>query len=342
MPEAPHPQPNRFDTELLNSRTNHHVTLLNPESASTTAQMASRGRLGDRVFSGLSRAAGINILIILAGVAAFLIVEGRAGIFGDTEEMSGSDNFVQYVGPLVFGTVYAAFLALLIAAPLGVAVALFISHYAPKRVSQTLGYLVDLLAAIPSVVFGIWGITVLAPILSGNLYPWLNENLDFLPFFSGTISTSGRSMLTAGIVLAVMILPVITAISREVFLQTPRLHEEASLALGATKWEMIRQAVLPYGRSGVISGCMLGLGRALGETMAVAIILSPSDGYFWSVLTNQNSNTIASNVALKFPEAYGLDVNRLIATGLVLFGITFLVNALARRVANAGFSGADG
>ena len=318
------------------------MTLLNPESASVTTQTASRGRLGDRVFSGLSRAAGINILIILAGVAAFLIVEGRAGIFGDTEEMSGSDNFVQYVGPLVFGTVYAAFLALLIAAPLGVAVALFISHYAPKRVSQTLGYLVDLLAAIPSVVFGIWGITVLAPILSGNLYPWLNENLDFLPFFSGTISTSGRSMLTAGIVLAVMILPVITAISREVFLQTPRLHEEASLALGATKWEMIRQAVLPYGRSGVISGCMLGLGRALGETMAVAIILSPSDGYFWSVLTNQNSNTIASNVALKFPEAYGLDVNRLIATGLVLFGITFLVNALARRVANAGFSGADG
>jgi phosphate transport system permease protein len=318
------------------------VTLLNPESASVSTQTASRGRLGDRVFSGLSRAAGINILIILAGVAAFLIVEGRAGIFGDTEEMSGSDNFLQYVGPLVFGTVYAAFLALLIAAPLGVAVALFISHYAPKRVSQTLGYLVDLLAAIPSVVFGIWGITVLAPILSGNLYPWLNENLDFLPFFSGTISTSGRSMLTAGIVLAVMILPVITAISREVFLQTPRLHEEASLALGATKWEMIRQAVLPYGRSGVISGCMLGLGRALGETMAVAIILSPSDGYFWSVLTNQNSNTIASNVALKFPEAYGLDVNRLIATGLVLFGITFLVNALARRVANAGFSGADG
>ena len=318
------------------------MTLLNPESASVTTQTASRGRLGDRVFSGLSRAAGINILIILAGVAAFLIVEGRTGIFGDTEEMSGSDNFLQYVGPLVFGTVYAAFLALLIAAPLGVAVALFISHYAPKRVSQTLGYLVDLLAAIPSVVFGIWGITVLAPILSGNLYPWLNENLDFLPFFSGTISTSGRSMLTAGIVLAVMILPVITAISREVFLQTPRLHEEASLALGATKWEMIRQAVLPYGRSGVISGCMLGLGRALGETMAVAIILSPSDGYFWSVLTNQNSNTIASNVALKFPEAYGLDVNRLIATGLVLFGITFLVNALARRVANAGFSGADG
>ncbi len=307
-----------------------------------TTQTTSPRRLGDKVFLGLSRGAGIMILIILAGVAAFLAIEGRAGIFGDTEEMSGSDSFLEYVGPLVFGTVYAATIALLFAAPLAVAVALYITHYAPRRLATTLGYVVDLLAAIPSVVFGIWGITVLAPLLTGNVYPWLNDNLDFIPFFSGVLSTSGRSMLTAGLVLAAMILPIITAISREVFMQTPRLHEEASLALGATKWEMIRQAVIPYGRSGIISGAMLGLGRALGETMAVAIILSPSDGYFWSVLTNQNSNTIASNVALKFPEAYGLDVNRLIATGLVLFAITFIVNAFARRIANAGFSGADG
>jgi len=310
--------------------------------SSSTITRATVTRRGDRVFSGLSRGAGISILVILAGVATVLFVEGRAGIFGDTEEMSGSDSFLQYVGPLVFGTVFAATLALLFAAPLAVAVALYISHYAPRRLAQTLGYIIDLLAAIPSVVFGIWGITVLAPLLTDNIYPWLNANLDFIPFFSGTVSTSGRSMLTAGLVLAVMILPIVTAISREVFLQTPRLHEEASLALGATRWEMIRQAVIPYGRSGVISGAMLGLGRALGETMAVAIILSPSDGYFWSVLTNQNSNTIASNIALKFPEAYGLDVNRLIATGLVLFAITFVVNALARRIANAGFSGADG
>ncbi|MEK9839322.1 MAG: ABC transporter permease subunit, partial [Ilumatobacter sp.] len=225
-----------------------------------TAPTSSRGRFGDRIFAGLSKAAGVNILIILAGVATFLVVEGRAGIFGDTEEMSGSDSFLGYVGPLVFGTVYAASIALLIAAPLGVAVALYISHYAPRRVAQSLGYLVDLLAAVPSVVFGIWGVTVVAPILSGNVYPWLNANLDVLPFFSGTISSSGRSMLTAGVVLAVMILPIITAMSRESFLQTPRLHEEASLALGATKWEMIRKAVFPYGRSGVISGCMLGLG----------------------------------------------------------------------------------
>jgi phosphate transport system permease protein len=176
------------------------------------------------------------------------------------------------------------------------------------------------------------------------LYPWLDDYAAWLPFFGSdvNVSTSGRTTLTVGIVLAVMVLPIITAISREVFLQTPRLHEEASLALGATRWEMIRQAVLPYGRSGVISGAMLGLGRALGETMAVAIILSPADGYFWNIITNSNSNTIAANIALQFPESSGLEVNRLIATGLVLFIITFGVNALARRVADTGFSGADG
>ena len=249
-----------------------------------------------------------------------------------------------YVGPLVLGTVYIATIALLIATPIAVAVALYISHYAPKRLSQTLGYFIDLLAAIPSVVYGIWGITVLAPILSRTLYPWLDDYAAWLPFFGSdvNVSTSGRSTLTVGIVLAVMVLPIITAISREVFLQTPRLHEEASLALGATRWEMIRQAVLPYGRSGVISGAMLGLGRALGETMAVAIILSPADGYFWNIITNSNSNTIAANIALQFPESSGLEVNRLIATGLVLFIITFGVNALARRLADTGFSGAEG
>ncbi|MCB0967030.1 MAG: phosphate ABC transporter permease subunit PstC [Ilumatobacter sp.] len=282
------------------------------------------------------------ILVTLAGVALFLLTEAWPTFTNDLSELSGSDTFLGYVGPLIFGTILAATLALILATPLAVAVALFISHYAPKRLATTLAYFVDLLAAIPSVVFGIWGISVLAPILSRSLFPWLEDNLGFLPFFAGPASTSGRTMLTAGMVLAVMILPIITAISREVFLQTPRLHEEASLALGATKWEMIKQAVLPYGRSGIISGAMLGLGRALGETMAVAIILSPSDGYFWDIISNQNSNTIAANIALKFPESSGLEVNRLIATGLVLFAITFLVNAVARKIASAGFSGADG
>lgn len=299
-------------------------------------------KFGDRVFSGISLGAGILILVALAAVALFLFVEAWPTFGADESEFDGSDTFVEYVAPLLFGTIWAAFLALLLALPLAVGVALFISHYAPKRLAVSFGYMVDLLAAIPSVVFGIWGIAVLAPILARSVYPWLEDNLGFLPFFAGPASTSGRTMMTAAVVLAVMILPIITAISREVFLQTPRLHEEASLALGATKWEMIRQAVIPYGRSGVISGAMLGLGRALGETMAVAIILSPADVITVNVISNQNPNTIASNIALKFPESSGVEVNRLIATGLVLFFVTFIVNALARRIANTGFSGADG
>jgi phosphate transport system permease protein len=322
------------------------VTITEPPdstgAAPPSAPVGKVSKLGDQVFGGLAKGAGILILVTLAAVAIFLLTEAWPTFTNDLSEISGPDTFLGYVGPLVFGTILAAVLALVLATPLAMAVALFISHYAPKRIAQTLGYFVDLLAAIPSVVFGIWGISVLAPILARSVFPWLEDNLGFLPFFAGPASTSGRAMLTAGMVLAVMILPIITAISREVFMQTPRLHEEASLALGATKWEMIKQAVLPYGRSGVISGAMLGLGRALGETMAVAIILSPSDGYFWDLISNQNSNTIAANIALKFPESSGLEVNRLIATGLVLFAITFLVNAMARRIANAGFSGADG
>jgi phosphate transport system permease protein len=147
----------------------------------------------------------------------------------------------------------------------------------------------------------------------------------------------------AGVVLAVMILPIITAVSREVFLQTPRLHEEAALALGATRWEMIRMAVLPFGRSGIISGAMLGLGRALGETMAVAIVLSVSGGITFNLISNGNPSTIAANIALQFPEASGLGVNVLIASGLVLFLITLAVNSIARYIINRRreFSGAN-
>ena len=322
------------------------MTITDPtDTAGTTPPGSSTekvSKVGDQVFGGLAKGAGILILVTLAAVAIFLITEAWPTFTNDLSEISGPDTFLAYVGPLAFGTVLAATIALVVATPMAVAVALFITHYAPKRLAQTLGYFVDLLAAIPSVVFGIWGISVLAPILARSVFPLLEDYLGWIPLFEGPVLTSGRTMLTAGIVLGVMILPIITAISREVFLQTPRLHEEASLALGATKWEMIKQAVLPYGRSGVISGAMLGLGRALGETMAVTIILSGSIDYFWNLISNQNSNTIAANIALKFPESSGLEVNRLIATGLVLFAITFLVNALARRIANAGFSGADG
>lgn len=320
-------------------------TIDNPKSAEAFSGegLAQVSRLGDRIFGGISKAAGILILVTLFAVATFLLSEALPALTNDTTGLDGNVTLVEYIWPLIFGTIWAAALALLIATPMAVAVALFLSHYAPRPIATTLGYFVDLLAAIPSVVYGLWGIFVLAPLLGSNVYPWLAENASFIPIFAGPAAASGRSMMTVAIVLAVMILPIITAISREVFMQTPRLHEEASLALGATRWEMIRQAVIPYGRAGVISGAMLGLGRALGETMAVAIILSPTFGLIsGNLISVSNPNTIASNIALKFPESSGLEVNRLIASGLVLFAITFLVNFLARRVANSGFSGAAG
>jgi phosphate transport system permease protein len=214
---------------------------------------------------------------------------------------------------------------------LSIGIGLFISHYAPRRIASALGYVIDLLAAIPSVVFGLWGIQVFAPFIQ-PVYLWLHDNFGFLPIFEGEVSGTGRTILTVGVVLAIMILPIMSALAREVFLQTPRLHEEAALALGATRWEMIQMAVLPFARSGLLSAAMLGLGRALGETMAVAMVLSPAAAVSFKLLTSENPSTIASTIALDFPEASGLDVNALIAAGLVLFAITMVVNSFARAI----------
>jgi phosphate transport system permease protein len=299
-------------------------------------------QLGDRIFAGSARGAGIFILVVLAGVAVFLIAQALPAIVAPASALPGGVGLVAYIYPLVFGTLLAAVIALIIATPLAVAVALFITHYAPRRLAQGLGYLIDLLAAVPSIVYGLWGVAVLAPATLG-LATWLNDYLGWLPFFAGPVSATGRTMLVVGITLAVMILPIITAVSREVFLQTPKLHEEAALALGATRWEMIRMAVLPFGRSGIISGAMLGLGRALGETMAVAIILSVSGAVTFNLISSANPSTIAANIALQFPDSTGIAVNTLIASGLVLFVITLLVNALARYIVNrrSEFSGAN-
>jgi phosphate transport system permease protein len=292
-----------------------------------------RQRRGDRVFAGASRTAGLLILAALAGVAIFLTVEGVPGILAPSEELGGAANFVAYAAPLAFGTLLAAVIALLIATPLAIGVALAISHYAPRRLAQTLGYVVDLLAAVPSVVYGLWGRAVLGGALV-PVYAWLEAHVGWLPFFAGPASATGRTILTAAIVLAIMALPIITAITREIFLQTPTLHQEAALALGATRWEVIRIAVFPYARSGIVSAVMLGFGRALGETMAVAMVLSASGVVSFNLISNTNPSTIAANIALKFPESTGLQVNALIATGLVLFVITFAVNFLARAIVN--------
>jgi len=288
-------------------------------------------RPGDRIFSNLSVIAGVAVLVILAGVATFLAIEAVPALTADSAELPEGKSLIAFIAPLVFGTLLAATLAILIAVPLAVAVALFISHIAPRRLAQPLGYLVDLLAAIPSLVYGLWGVAVLGPAAVGAL-DWLADNLSFIPFFEGPASATGRVMLVASIVLAVMIMPIVSAIAREVFSQTPKKLQEGALALGATRWEMIKTTVLPFGRSALISSSMLGLGRALGETMAVAIILSSSGGVTFNLISSGNPSTIAANIALDFPEASGVTVNALIASGFVLFLITLLVNVGARAV----------
>ncbi len=299
-------------------------------------------RLGDRLFAGSATGAGILILVVLAGVAIFLVTEAWPAITADSADLPDGKSLAAYIAPLLFGTLLAAVIALIVATPLGVAIALYVSYYAPKRLAATMGYVIDLLAAIPSVVYGFWGIAALAPAMV-PFYGWAAEHLGWIPFFAGPASTTGKTMLTAGLVLAVMILPIISAISREVFGQAPALHREAALALGATRWEMIKMAVLPYGKSGVIAGAMLGLGRALGETLAVAIVLSASGGITFNLISSSNPSTIAANIALQFPESSGLAVNALIASGLALFVITLAVNMFARWIVTrrADFSGAN-
>lgn len=282
----------------------------------------------DKIFHGTAKGAGLLILITLAAVATFLVAQALPVFTADPAHLT-EGSFLTYIIPLVIGTVIASSIALILATPIGIGVALFISHYAPRRLAQGLGYTIDLLAAIPSVIFGAWGATILAPKVV-PLYDWLATHLGFLPIFTGPASQTGKTILTAGIVLGIMILPIITSLCRELFIQTPKLQEEAALGLGATRWEMIRMTVLPFARKGIISSVMLALGRALGETMAVTLVLA--SGPLTASLITSGNQTFASEIALNFPEAYGLRMSELIAAGLVLFIITLIMNVLARLI----------
>ena len=309
-------------------------------SEKSTIDQPVGGKTADKVFRWVAFACGALILVVLAAVFLFLFFRAWPLIGGDQnankatiESFTGSKahNFWQYVGPLAFGTILVAALALLIAFFVSVGIALFISQYAPKGLATALSTIVDLLAAIPSVIYGLWGGIVLVP----AIYPfwnWVAKYLGWIPLFNGPAANPARTVATVAVVLAVMILPIITSMARDVYLQTPRLQQEAALALGATKWEMIKLAVLPFGKSGVVSASMLGLGRALGETMAVLMILSPGLHYSFKILQASQNQTIAANIAAQYPEANSLGVSTLIGTGLVLFLITFVVNFIARKI----------
>ncbi|HED04649.1 MAG TPA: phosphate ABC transporter permease subunit PstC [Candidatus Fraserbacteria bacterium] len=229
--------------------------------------------------------------------------------------------------PFIYGTIISALLALLIAVPLSLGVAIFLTELAPAWLRPPVSFAVELLAAIPSVVYGFWGITTLIPWSRAHFEPWLAHSLGFLPLFQDR--GSAHDMLSAGFILAIMILPIISAVAREILLAVPSTQREALLALGATRWEVVRRVVLPYSRSGLLGAVILGLGRALGETMAVTMVIGNSPQILLSLL--RPADTIASRIANEFTEANSpLHLSALIELGLVLFALTLLVNALAR------------
>ncbi|RKS71094.1 phosphate ABC transporter membrane protein 1 (PhoT family) [Actinomadura pelletieri DSM 43383] len=296
----------------------------------------STGRAGDKIFAGAARGSGITVLAIVAAIGAFLVwkavpaLQENEASFLTSEEWNPNATPPKFgIAQLAFGTVMSSLLAMMIATPVAIGIALFISFYSPRRLAAGLGYVVDLLAAVPSIVYGLWGLAFLSQHMEG-ISRFLNGALGWIPLFGGD-SPGKSSIFTASVVLAIMILPIISSISREVFLQVPQAHVEASLALGATRWEMIRMSVLPYGRSGMIGASMLGLGRAMGETIAVAMVLTFVPGINWHILENGGA-TFAANIANSFAEASVTGRGALIASGLVLFVITLVVNMAARAV----------
>jgi phosphate transport system permease protein len=309
-----------------------------PEGVGPGSIRGGKVRWGDRIFFALTAGSGGFIIILIVLVAVFLLTRAIPVIGKDQASFLFSRKFSVQVPPIEFGivdllwvTVISSSIAMLLAVPVAIGIALFITQYAPKPLRRPVAYVIDLLAAIPSIIYGVWGIYVLAPELEPIQRAFYH--LGFIPFFKDKGFATG-SIFDAAVVLAVMILPIITAISRDVFERTPREHVEAAWALGSTRWEMIRLAVLPYGRPGVISGAMLGLGRALGETIAVLLILStpPLNSKFSFSIFN-GGQTFASLIAANMKEANGAtQTGAYISAGLVLFVLTFLVNAAARAV----------
>jgi phosphate transport system permease protein len=275
-------------------------------------------------------AAMIVVLIVLVGWQLYAgsrlsLAKFGPGFLWSTEWDPVQDKYGAL--PFIFGTLVSSLIALLIAVPLGVATALFLTELAPLRLRQPIVMAIEMLAAVPSVIFGLWGIFVLIPWLRDHLFVWLKHTLGFLPLFQGPIY--GVSMLAAGIIIAIMILPIVTSISREILRSVPNLQREAAYALGATRWEVLRIAVLSYARRGLFGAAILGLGRALGETMAVTMVIGNRPVISASLFAP--GYTLASVVANEFAEATSdLYLNSLFELGLVLLAVTILVNMVAQ------------
>jgi len=287
---------------------------------------------GDLIFRAITTVFAFSILIILAIMLAEMTKESLPSIrkFGWRFVTNSEWDAVQGVFgalPYLYGSVVSSVLALLLATPLSIGAAVFITEICPKRVGALIAPLVELLAAIPSVIYGLWGVLVMAPWLQSTVQPFLIDHFGFLPFFQG--APYGVSMLAAVFILMIMVVPIITSITREVLLAVPLSQKEAAIALGATRWEMIMMAVLPYGRSGILGAAILGLGRAVGETMAVTMVIGNAPNISLSLLSP--AYTMPSVIANEFAEATSkLHGSALMEVGLILLVVTLIINALAR------------
>jgi phosphate transport system permease protein len=286
----------------------------------------------DRIYRGILTGLALALPALILIILGVLFVGALPALkrFGPSFLWTSTwDPVAETYGaaPMIFGTIASSILALVIAVPLALSVAIFLTEFSPRWLRQPVAFVIELLAAIPSVVYGTWGIFVLIPFLRNNVVPPLKAVLGWTPFFQGVFY--GNSLLAGGIILAIMIVPYIAAVSREVLLAVPSSQREAALAMGATRWEAVRSAVLPYGRAGLIGGVILGLGRALGETMAVTMLIGNRHDIGFSVF--QPAYTMAAAIANEFSEATThLYLSALFEVGLILFVLTVVVNAIAR------------
>ena len=300
------------------------------------ARVLDRLRLSDTAFRHVTRAAAAGVLLLLSAVIVSLISGATPALRTFGFEFFVSDRWnpvTEKFGalPAIYGTLLTSFVAMLFAVPIGLLIAYFLTELCPQWLRRPIGIAIELLAGIPSIIYGIWGLFVFAPFLQATLQPFLIDTLGNVPIIAPLFSGPpyGIGMLTAGLVLTIMVLPFITSISRDVFEAVPPVLKEAAYGLGCTTWEVVRYVVLPYARVGVIGGVMLGLGRALGETMAITFVIGNAHRISASILAP--GTTISATIANEFTEAVGdLYTSALIALGLILFIITFIVLAAAR------------
>jgi phosphate transport system permease protein len=314
---------------------------------STPRSVALNRTRADQTYRAVCLACGLTTLVILVLIGVFLLIRAWPALkvarwhFLTTEQLPPvlNDHTSFGIRALIFGTIEVSVIALVVAVPVSIATALFISDYAPRRLRRPLTSVVEVLAAVPSLVYGLWGFFFLQPKVV-PVSEWLNDHLSFgvLPIFKVSEKLFASSPFIAGLVVSLMVIPISTSVMREVFAQAPPAEKEGALALGATRWGMVRAVVLPFGAGGIVGGSMLGLGRALGETIAVAIILSTLQTFNPHILQS-GGGTIPATIALRFSEAGGLGLSALMAAGLALFGLTLLVNTAASMVVAHSRSG---